>query len=92
MNLQMYKLGFEEEEEAEIKLQTFIGWWRKQGSSRKKIYLCFIDYVKTFDCMDHKRLCKILKKMGGPDHLTCHLRNLYEGQEETVRTRHETTY
>ena len=55
MNLQMYKLGFEEEEEeeAEIKLQTFIGWWKKQGSSRKKIYLCFIDYVKTFDCMDH---------------------------------------
>ena len=51
----------------------------KAREFQEKIYLCFIDYVKTFDCMDHKKLWKILKKMGGPDHLACHMRNLYEG-------------
>ena len=57
---------------------------------QKNIYLCFIDYAKAFDCVDHNKLWKILKEMGIPDHLTCVLRNLYAGQEETVRTRHGT--
>ena len=57
----------------------------------KNIYFCFIDYTKAFDCVDHNKLWKILKEMGIPDHLTCLLRNLYAGQEATVRTRHETT-
>ena len=53
--------------------------------------ICFIDYAKAFDCMDHNQLRKILKELGIPDHLTCLLRNLYAGQEATVRTGHETT-
>ena len=57
----------------------------------KKIYFCFIVYVKAFDCVDNHKLWKILKEMGIPDHLTCLLRNLYAGQEATVRTRHGTT-
>ena len=55
------------------------------------IYFCFIDYAKAFDCVDHNKLWKILKEMGIPDHLICLLRNLYAGQEETVRTGHGTT-
>ena len=62
----------------------------KQESSRKNIYFFFIDYAKTFDCVDHNKLWKILKEMGIPDHLTCLLRNLYAGQEATVRTGHGT--
>ena len=58
---------------------------------QKNIYFCFIDYAKAFDCVDHTKLWKILKEMGIPDHLTCLLRNLYAGQEATVRTRHGTT-
>ena len=58
---------------------------------QKNIYFCFIDYAKDFDCVDHNKLWKILKKMGTPDHLTCLLRKLYAGQEATVRTRHATT-
>ena len=61
---------------------------KKQESSRKNICFCFIDYAKTFDCVDHNKLWKILKEMGIPDHLTCLLRNLYAGQEATVRTRY----
>ena len=57
----------------------------------KNIYFCFLDYAKAFDCVDHKKLWKILKEMGIPDHLTCFLRNLYAGQEATVRTGHGTT-
>ena len=56
----------------------------------KNIYFFFIDYAKEFDCVDHNKLCKILKDTGIPDHLTCLLRNLYEGQEVTVRTGHGT--
>ena len=56
----------------------------------KSIYFCFIDYVKAFDCVDHNKLWKILKEIGIPDHLTCLLRNLYAGQEATVRTGHGT--
>ena len=58
---------------------------------QKDIYFCFIDYAKAFDCVDHNKLWKILKEMGIPDHLTCLLRNLYAGQEATVRTGHGTT-
>ena len=57
----------------------------------KNIYFCFIDYAKAFDCVDHNKLWKILKQMGIPDHLTCLLRNLFAGQEATVRTGHGTT-
>ena len=64
----------------------------KVGEFQKNIYFCFIDYAKAFDCVDHNKLWKILKEMGIPDHhLTCLLRNLYAGQEATVRTGHGTT-
>jgi len=63
----------------------------KARDFQKNIYFWFIDYAKDFDCVDHNKLWKILKKMGIPDHLTCLLRNLYAGQEATVRTGHGTT-
>ena len=91
MNFQMFKLDLEKAEEPEIKLPTSAGSLKKQESSRKTIYFCFIDYARAFDCVDHNKLWKILKEMGTPDHLTCLLRNLYAGQEATVRTEHETT-
>ena len=91
MNFQMFMLVLEEAKEPEIKLPTSAGSWKKQESSRKNVYFCFIDYAKAFDCVDHNKLWKILKEMGIPDHLTCLLRNLYAGQEGTVRTGHGTT-
>ena len=63
----------------------------KAREFQKNIYFCFIDCAKAFDCVDYKKLWKILKEMGIPDHLTCLLRNLYAGQEATVRTGHGTT-
>ena len=63
----------------------------KARAFQKKIYFCFIDYAKAFDCVDHHKLWKTLKELGMPDHLTCLLRNLYAGQEATVRTGHGTT-
>ena len=63
----------------------------KARDFQKNIYFCFIDYANAFDCMDHNKLWKILKQMGISDHLTCLLRNLYAGQEATVRTGHGTT-
>ena len=63
----------------------------KAREFQKNIYFCFIDYTKAFDCVDHNKLWKILKEMGIPDHLTCPLRNLYAGQEATVRTGHGKT-
>ena len=63
----------------------------KAREFQKNIYFCFTDYAKAFDCVDHNKLWKILQEMALPDHLTCLLRNLYAGQEATVRTRHETT-
>ena len=63
----------------------------KAREFQKNIYFCFIDYAKAFDCVDHNKLWKILKAMGIPDDLTCLLRNLYAGQEATVRTGHGTT-
>ena len=90
MNFQMFKLVLEKAEETEIKLH--IHWIiEKAVEFQKNIYFCFIDYAKAFDCVDHNKLWKILKEMGIPDHLTCLLRNLYEGQEATVRPGHETT-
>src|SRR5574337_750615 len=87
----MFKLVLEKAEEPEIKFPTSAGSSKKQESSRKNIYFCFIDYAKAFDCVDHNKLWKILKEMAIPDHLTCLLRNLYAGQEATVRTGHGTT-
>ena len=86
----MFKLVLEKAEEPEIKLPTFTGSSKKQDF-QKNIYFCFIDYAKAFDCMDHNKLWKILKEMGITDYLTCLLRNLYSGQEATVRTGHGTT-
>ena len=63
----------------------------KAREFQTNIYFCFIDYAKAFDCVDHNKLWKILKEMGIPDHLICLLRNLYAGQEATVRTGHGTT-
>ena len=64
---------------------------KKAREFQKNIYFCFIDYAKAFDYVDHNKLWKIQKEMGIPDHLTCLLRNLYAGQEATVRTGHGTT-
>ena len=68
-----------------------ICWIIKKEEFQKNIYFCFIDYAKAFVCVDHNKLCKILKGMGIPEHLICLLRNLYAGQEATVRTGHGTT-
>ena len=87
----MFKLDLEKTEEPEIKLPTSAGSSKKQERFRKNIYFCFIDYAKIFDCVDHNKLWKVLKEMGIQDHLTCLLKNLYAGQEATVRTGHETT-
>ena len=87
----MFNLVLEKAEEPEIKLPASTGSWKKQESSRKNLYFCFIDYTKAFDCVDHNKLWKILKEMGIADHLTCLLRNLYVGQEATIRIGHGTT-
>ena len=89
MNFQMFKLILEKAKEPEIKLPTSAGSSKKQ-EFQKNIYFCFIDYAKAFD-LNHNKLWKILKEMRIPDHLTCLLRNLYAGQEATVRTGHGTT-
>ena len=80
----------EKAEEPEIKLPKSAGSSKKQ-EFQKNIYFCFINYAKPFDYVDHNKLWKILKEMGIPDDLTCLLRNLYAGQEATVRTGHGTT-
>ena len=90
MNFQMFKLDLEKAEEPDIKLPTSAGSSKKQ-EFQKNIYFCIIDYAKAFDCVDHNKLWKILQEMGIPNHLTCPLRNLYAGQEATVRTRYGTT-
>ena len=84
----MFKMVLEKVEEPEIKLPSSIRS-EKAREFQKIIYFCFIDYAKAFDCVDHTNW-KILKEMGIPDHLTCLLRNLYAGQEATVRTGHGT--
>ena len=90
MNFQMFKLDLEKAEEPMIKLPTSLGSLKKQ-EFQKSIYFSFIDFAKAVDCVDHNKLGKILKEMGMPDHLTFLLRNLYAGQEATVRTGHGTT-
>ena len=90
MNFQMFKLDLEKTEEPEIKLPTSTVSSKKQ-EFQKNIYFCFIDYAKAFDCVDHNKLWKILQEMGMSDHLTFLLRNLYAGQEASVRTGHGTT-
>ena len=90
MKFQMFKLDIEKAEEPEIKLPTSVESLKKQESSRKNIYFCFIDYTTVFDCLDHNKLWKILKKMDIWDHRNCCLRNLYADQEATVRTIHGT--
>ena len=87
----MFKLVLGKAEGPEIKLSTSTESSKKQESSRKNIYFCFIDYAKTFDFVDNNKLWKILKDVGIPDHLICLLRNLYAGQEATVRTGQGTT-
>ena len=89
----MSKLDLEKAEEPKIKLPTSARSSKKHESSRKSSISALIDYAKAFDCVDHKKLWKILKEMGIPDHLTCLLRNLYAytSQEATVRTGHGTT-
>ena len=91
----MFKLVLEKAEETEIQLPTSTGSLKETFQKKRKskareflenIYFCFIDYAKAFDCVDHNKLWKILKEMGIPNHLTCLLRNLYAGQEATVRT------
>ena len=91
MNFLMFKLVLGKAEEPEIKLPTSAGSGKKQESSRKTSNFCFIDYAKAFECVDHNKLWKTLQKMGIPDHPTCLLRNLFAGQEATVRTGHGTT-
>ena len=86
-----FKLVLEKAEEPEIKLPTSVGSSKKAREFQKNIYFYFIDYAKAFDCVDHNKLWRILQEMGIPDHLTCLLRNLYAGQEATVRTGHGTT-
>ena len=80
----MSQLVLEKAGEAEIKLPTSAGSLKKQ-EFQKNIYLCFIDYAKAFDCVDHNKLWKILKEMGIPGHLTCLLRNVYADQEAIVK-------
>ena len=86
----MFKLVLEKAEEPEIKSQHPLDHGKSKRNP-ENIYLCFIDYAKAFDCVDHNKLWKILKGMGIPDHLTCLVRNLYAGQDATVRTGHGTT-
>ena len=81
-------LVLERAEEPEMKLPTFVGSLKKQENSRKTSTFGFIGYAKAFDCVDYNKLWEILQEMGLPDHLTCLLRNLYAGQEPTVKTGH----
>ena len=90
MNFQMFKLDLEKTEEPEIKLPTSVGSSKKQESSRKTSTSALLTTTKPLT-VDHNKLWKIIKDMGIPDHLTCILRNLYSGQEATVRTGHGAT-
>ena len=89
MNLQMFKLDLEKAEELEIKLPNIHWIIKKATKFQENIYFCFIDYAKAFDGVDHHKQWKILKDMGISDHLSCLLRNLYAGQDATVRTNRE---
>ena len=87
----MFKLDLEKAEEPEIKLPTSTGSSKKQESSRKSSTSASLTTLKPFDCVDNNKLWKILQDVGIPDHLICLLRNLYAGEEATVRARHGTT-
>ena len=84
VNFQLFKLVLEKAEEPETKLQTSAGSLKKEESSRKNIYFCFIDYAKAFDCVDHNKLWKILKEMGIPDHLTCSWETYMQVREQQL--------
>ena len=87
----MFKLVLEKAEEPDVKMPTSAGSWKKQESSRKTSISALLTMPKAFDCVDHNKLWKILKEMGIPNHFTCLLRNLYAGQEATLRTGRGTT-
>ena len=87
----MFKLDLQKAEQPEIKLPTSFGSSKKQESSRKTSTSALLTYTKAFDYVDHNKLWEILQEMGVPDHPICLLRNLYAGQEATVRTGHGTT-
>ena len=91
MNVWIFKLDLDKAEEPEIKLPTSAGSWKKEESSRKTSISTLMTMPKPLTCVDHNKLWEILKEMGIPDHLTCLLRNIYAGQEATVRTGHGTT-
>ena len=82
--------GFRRGRRTRHQVANICGITEKEKEFQKNIYFCFIDYAKAFDCVDHNKLWKILKEMVIPDHLTCLLRNLYAGQEATVRNGHGT--
>ena len=90
VNFQMFKLVLEKAGEPEINCQHPLDYWKRR-EFQKNIYFGFIDYAKAFDCVVYKKLWKILQEIEIPDHHTCLLRNLYAGQEATVRTGHRTT-
>ena len=95
LDMTEHNLDLEKAEESEIKLPTSCWIFKKAREFQKNFagfYFCFIDYAKACDCVDHYKLWKILKEMGIPDPLTCLLRNLYAGQEATVKTGHGTTH
>ena len=93
MNLELLDVqaGLRKSRGTRDQIDNFCWIIKKASEFQKNIHFCFIDYAKAFDCVDHNKLWKILKEMGMPDHLTCLLRNLYAGQEATVRTGHGTT-
>ena len=82
--------GFRKGRGTRVQIANICWIIKKARDFHKNIYFCFIGYAKAFDCVDHNKVWKILKKMGIPDHLTCLLRNLNAGQEATVRTGHGT--
>ena len=90
MNFQMLKLDFRKGRGTRDQIADIRWIAEKAKEFQKNIYSCFIDYTKAFDCVDHNKLWEILQEMGIPDHLICLLRNLYAGQEATVRTGHGT--
>ena len=87
----MVKLDLEKAEEPRDQIANIHWITEKAREFQKNFYICFIEYAKAFDCVDHNKLWKILQEMGIPYHLTCLQRNLYAGQEATVRTGHGTT-
>ena len=87
MNFQMFKLDLEKKGTRD-QIANICWIIEKTREFQKNVYFCFTDYAKAFDCVNHNKLWKTLQEMGIPDHLTCFLRNLYTGQEATIRTGH----